>query len=461
MSREGKPNGKAARRAEREAAAGAGEATTIEPAVEVAPTAEVMGLSDSGKGFFERMSDKGKNILYQAYEKVLGAPGALWDGTKRYATDLGLRTVAKTEIGYSQFWANKHEKKTAVLKGKLDVFDMQTKMLTQNKESLRRTIDNLKRQGMPGTTMMELAIKNFDRQIANIASKRDPIQSRFESQERKLAKHINARDQIANEMISNYDAELGPIEKKLEFLSSCKESVNQAISDAEAAQQEQLRELDATDRQIAETEEMLLAMGYSPRQVKKMYVQEKATNVATREMLRTQLEPYLARRTALEERIRLVDQQANPYRDRRDRYARITGLRPLDLGVETRTREEGSREREDIEGTTRRESESIAEYDQEVDEGDEEPKEFAVRELIKDWNAYLTKTYAKAVIPENGHIDQAVLTKMYKLGADSTITAESFMDVVGAYYKRMHTPMPVEFNSDVKAFISAHATEQS
>lgn len=85
-------------------------------------------LEGQNKSRFERMSDKAKEYAGRAYEGL-------------YKIPVVNRVVAKVEIAYKQFWADRHEEKAVKFKGKIESINQRDSLLVASKNEIRTTIE--------------------------------------------------------------------------------------------------------------------------------------------------------------------------------------------------------------------------------------------------------------------------------------------------------------------------------
>ena len=132
---------------------------------------------------FQDMTERGKEIIGGAYEKLYDVP-------------VVNRVVGKMGVAYKSFWLDRHEKKAANIKGKMDGFDMAVSGLNQVKQGLNANIEDLKRQNISGSEALQLKLKVLDKKMAEMQSKKDREQTKFEVQENGVKQFTNERDAL-------------------------------------------------------------------------------------------------------------------------------------------------------------------------------------------------------------------------------------------------------------------------
>ncbi|MDZ4385287.1 MAG: hypothetical protein U0944_02595, partial [Candidatus Moranbacteria bacterium] len=261
------------------------------------------------------------------------------------------------EIAYNQFRADKNEKKSAKFKSEMDVDDLSVNALDRSKAQIEATIETLKRQGMPGTESLQIKLKEIDRQKMEILSKKDKKQSKFEAKDNKVKLYVNHRDAITNRLIGRYDEKLYPMEKELEGLQACKRRADLEVAMMNAEHEASLIEMQEIEQQKAQLEEAYRSIGYSDKKIKKdVAIKILAEQLAqNRKRIGMENEVMAKRQDVIDRKIAKVDAKANPYRDKREDFARVKAGRPVDMKVKTRERSQVFAGEETIIGHTRQE----------------------------------------------------------------------------------------------------------
>jgi hypothetical protein len=433
-----------------ETPARAGAETTIAPETAEIPLATLettpptqetptpATLSGRSREIYGSLNEGGKTFAASVFETLHKIP-------------VVNRIVGKMEIAFKQFFINHHEKKATDLRVELDTFDRQISGLQDAKMGSLEMIEQIKRDGGLGSEKILLQIKIYDKKIAEAEAKRDKIQAETEERQNKILNYTNKRDQIADELIGNYEQKISPLERRLEDLDTQRAEMDlekQLIEIENEEKKEKINELVEKRRKI---ERSLENAGFSERQIQK--------NPAIKEFDRQILEiencirnnraEIKTKEIELSAEIAKVDQKANPYRDKRDEFVRLKQGRPIDLGIETRTRAENPDSTENARGHTRTESpvESyLAEEESPVEsapteraekENNPEKIKKTIREFVSKWNEFIKNDARFNGIKEinlNDFIDN-LKKRRSVFGAEKQLTAKQFSAILGLYYK--------------------------
>ncbi|MDZ4385290.1 MAG: hypothetical protein U0944_02610 [Candidatus Moranbacteria bacterium] len=383
-------------------------------AVPVSASAETQNFSS---GLPEK-----KGIASRLYEGLYKIPGIN-------------RIVGKMEIAYNQFWADKNEKKAAQSKGEMDVDDMQIGALDKLRAQIESNIENFKQRKIPGVETFQLELKKLDQQKTDMLNKKDKKQSEFEARDNKVKSYTNKRDAIADRLIGRYDEKLHPMEKELEQLQTCKDRLDLEIAAMGADHDALLIELTETEKQKMEMEESLRVTRRSPREIKKFVKIFEDQLTRGREKIRSEREAMARRKDEINNKIAKVDVKANPYRDKREEFARVKAGRPLKMEVKTRERGKVFAGEEAVSAHTRKES---------VEDGIEEWSD--VKVLVSGWNNNMKGKYQSKMV-----IDQADFMRVTKLRTDK-LDKRNFKKLLGLYYKLKKIQVGMDLNAAVDAF---------
>ena len=370
-------------------------------------------LTKAGRSLFDKISDSGKAVVHGLYEGAYKSPGIN-------------RLVGKMEIAYNQFRGDKYEKKAAKFKNKLDGVDIKINAFQQAKENLAGVIKDLKQQNIPAATALELKIKDIEKQINKLANKRDRIQTKFEEKESRRNLRINKRDQIANRLIEYYENKLEPFERKLEDLRKEQDHIDLLMMATEVKHKNREATLEKLQKKLDFTIENYKRLGMSERKIRKdeavKAFNEQIAN-ARKEMQLENKKLQLAK-DKLDTKIAKVDAKANPYRDRREEFVRVTKVRPIEFNVPGREKGQPHEGKEEIKTHERKESEvkkteSASKVEGKIEtafEEEEEKEKFPVAAYLATLNDYLLKNYDKTyVINKKDYYAQTQLSRYDKM----------------------------------------------
>jgi hypothetical protein len=411
-------------------------------------------LSTENQSRFSKMTEGAKNIANQAYEGLYKIPGVN-------------RIVGKLEIGYNQLWADRHEEKAVGFKNKMDGLDLKNNALDEAKREIESVIKDLKEQNTPGVESLQLKSKVLDAQKTDLLNKKDKIQSKFESRENKNKLYINKRDAIADKLINRYEEKLNPMEKELERLQSCKDQADLQAAVMEVKHEDQLAKLQEIENKKTRIEEALRMAGTSENKIKKDAAIKTLNSLLEegREKIRIEKQNISEKKYEIDQKTAKVDAKANPYRDKKDEFVRVKEGRPIKIDVPTRTREEFSSEKEEIQTHTRVEKQENTEtYDNgaststgyenynntyEKTETEKNKGKMEIAFYLSNWNVYLPQVYDKNI--SNELINQNDFIKRTKLSGNYKLNSKNFKKIMLLYYKVKKIPTN-KFNKHIEEF---------
>jgi len=416
------------------------EAETKEGATE--KTAEF--LNSDNQGFFNRMSEGGKNIANRVYEGLYEIPGVN-------------RVVGKLEIAYNQFWLDRHEEKALKSKNKMDGLDLKIGLFGQSKKEIESVIENLKQQNIPGVESLQLKLKNMDRQKTDLLNEKDRTQTKFEERENKMKLYANERDRVADKLIGRYNEKLKPMEKELENLQTYKDQTDLLIAVTEVRHKEQIAKLGDIEKRKTQVEEALRRTGMSEKEIRKFEAVKTLEGFLAqgRKEIKIEKENLTQKKTEINERIAKVDAKANPYRDKREEFARVKEGRPLKMDMETRKRGKEFKGEEEARAHTRRGgSEAVYAAEEptrevKVEAAEKDKERLKTSSYISGWNAYLQEKYGKDASKEL--IDSRDFSRETKLSGDYELGFEDFKNILAKYYKFRKMPTD-KLNRSIDSF---------
>jgi len=383
----------------------------------------------ANRGFFEKMSEKGRSIAATVYKGINMIP-------------VVNRLVAKIGISYNQYFINAKEGRSSVLKDKMDGLDLEMKTFDQSKTRMIEIMENLKKNGNPGYAPLALEIKKMERQESKLANKRDQLQSKIELKENKIKIYTNKRDAIADKMIGKYENKLSPIEGKLEVINNEREKMNLYILGREIELERDEAYFNNLEKDRNQLMESLTSTGKSI---------EKAGRNASIKILNKQIEKgrekitktreeLAGKQRDINEKIAKIDAQAQPHRDRRNQFIRVKEGRPIDWNLEERNRLQNEKTMAETSSHTRKnEAETVSptapkSIDTNSDSSIEEAPSLSGR--ISKLNEYLTNNNLKKDL----QIDEVYLLNNMTLTKETTVNLGMFKKVVEQYYRVKKIP---------------------
>ena len=393
-------------------------------------------LESENKGFFNKMSEGGKNIMRSAYEGIYKTPGLN-------------RVVGKLEIAYSQFWIDKKEEKSVKLKDKIDAFSLKDEALNTSKEEMESLIKDLESQGIPGSASLSLKIKEIQGQKNKLANKKDKLQSKIELKENEINLYTNKRDGVADRLISHYDKKLSPIEGKLDVLQSKRDSLDLVVTVVEIKHDEQIARLNEIKDKKIKIEEAFRKSGESERKIKNsesIKVLNKLIEDGYKKIEQENLK-LSYKKDDFDKKVAKVDKKAQPYRDRKDEFIRIKNNRPIKIDLEKRETAKEFTNKENTSANTRMENsedysnESTTENtsaNSRIDNSKESEGKIELLDIINHFNEVIKK------IPDIKHlsinIKDLILETRSLLSSNTKLSPVQFIKIIEKYYKVKKVP---------------------
>ena len=352
------------------------------------------------------------------------------------------RLVAKTGIAYNQFFIDRKEEKSVNLKDKMDTLDLDLKNLSGAKSKIQTVIGNLKDHGEVGYNSFLLEIKRIEEQERKIANKKDTLQTRIETRENSIKLYVNKRDSIADKMINKYNEKLCPIEENLKNLETEKDILDIYRLGKEAEIEEIQEKTNFLIKQKELVMESLLLRGI-PAERANGHKSMKKFNKELSSMKNTisDIKHNLARReTAINDKIEKADKKANPYRDRRNEFIRVTNRKPIKIELNERVNLNENTNREEMVVHTRKDEEEIESKENtssKIDMGSDysgyenNPKMF---EAITEFNKYVKSISSDTSLL----IDEEKIFKI--INQETRVTTNKLKEIILAYYKFTKVP---------------------
>lgn len=396
-------------------------------------------MMPANRGFWEKMSEGGRSLMSKLYKGINAVP-------------VVKRLVAKVEIAYNQFWIDAKEGRGVNLKDKMDGLDLEMKTLNQSKTRIAEIMENLKRSGNPGYAPMALDIKKIEQNISKIANKKDKIQSKLEGKENKIKTYTNKRDAIANKMIGNYERKLSPIEGKLDAINKQRDEMNLLIIGKEIeldAEINYFNEVEKTKNDLFQTQ---IDLGKSTEKAgrnKTVKMLEKQIAIG-RKKIEDKKAELEKEQIKINKKIARIDEEAQPYRDRRDQFIRIKDNRPIDFNIQTRTQLPNETILEETKINTRinpennvSDNNAPASIDTSNTSSPEQIPNMGTR--ISKYNESLRQKNIKTEL----QIDPSYLTQKIGLRNETTVSLVMFKKAIEQYYKIKKVP-----ESDYKTLLN-------
>ncbi len=397
-------------------------------------------ISSDSKSIFEKMSDKAKKIASTVYEGV-------------YQIPVAKRIVGKMEIAYKQKRIDIYDKKMTKRKNKLDAIDNYLNIFQTVKKELPEYKEELEKEGVPGAASLEIQLKKIIQQKEKFLNKRDEIQTKFEAEEKKRDLFIEKRDAVAKKLIDYYEEKLKPYEQKIESFSQEKAHWEQLLKETESQQQKIEQRLKEFEDRTTYLEELYQKLGWSERKIKNVGSTKEVKKFVAdrRKQMRLERESIEKEILKNQKQISKLETKANPYFDKKQAFVRVTERQKIDYKVrkregrpreeEIKTEEKLGMEEEELgmeeeklemeeEGLGMEEEESRME--EEKEKVFEKEPEFALGEVIDQWNNYLKEEYGDAAFKTCG-IEALIFAKETGLKLDQNYKISEWNHLMKEY----------------------------
>lgn len=423
------------------------QAVPVVEAIKNNPSLLSQVMSPENRKRFTEMSKKGKGLAGKIYGALLLVPGV--------NLVVGKAVVMYNELamGLQEKSMDKSQIAAAGLKKEIGDLDIRNGALEQSKTAIQNLIDDFKKDNTPGTEMLELKLREIDKQTALLANKKNKIQSSFEAQDNETKLFANKRDAIADKLINRFGEKLAPMEAELGGLQIMMDHVELRIAVTEARHNEVEKRLENQENQLEKVKSSLIASMLSEKDVKKATAALDENIRIGREEMRKEKELLAREKAKLNEKVAAMDARANPHRDKREEYIRIKSGRPLDMSMETRQRSRDFKTGEILRSHRRTDgpSEPESPYEQEALRYDMEPEPTRVESVenlekarpaisvyITKWNEYLTEKYGKDAQPEIINLEDFLKTTRFE--PSTVVEFKDLKKIIEKYYKFNKTP---------------------
>ncbi len=373
--------------------------------------------SSLGKHALDRLSEEGRYAIERSREVAVSP----------------YRIVNEFAAAYHQFWADRHELKSARLKGEMDAAVLATEALSESRKDTERNAASMGDQRTPGADLLALRGRVLGAKELDLKNKIDRLHSKIEASENRKNLRINRRDAIADKLLSAYGERLRPMESRMESLEMRRDRLNLAGSVIEAEHQAEIERLEDIERRAKES---LRNSGISEKEEGKLLKELFRANAVIRSRIEKERSAFKSRQALLDAKIARADRRTKPYQDKRDQLERIKQNRPVAVATAERTREAPMETHEDVLAHPR--SEEHAERPA-VDEGTSGPEtsERAPRapssEYIAGWFDYLRQHAGKnpdRYNPENARRFNAALLRSSGMPSDAQLLPEEFRGIL-------------------------------
>jgi hypothetical protein len=337
----------------------------LPPAPEPAPTPEPTPVPNPEVA----ARQKDEALLKSLGESVRNQPETVTPKFSPEPMTFTERIVSKMKMGYKQLMADFHEEKSVAAKTKMDTMDLKINALDESKKSILSIAEDLKKQGMPGNEKLLLKLRDLDRERDSLSAKKDKHQSKFEAKQNKVKMYTNERDAIAGKLIEHYDAKLEPMEKKLEELDSQKNELDMDVTVLEIKHSERENHLRSLEEKNKKLEASMKAAGLSESEIRRITKISNEQIITGRKEMKDEMEKISEHRAKINEKIAKAEKKANPYRDKREQYVRVTKDRPIKMRVTARRKGEPVEVHEEINSGTREPEPGVVSSNETVSDG--------------------------------------------------------------------------------------------
>lgn len=380
-------------------------------------------LAPERRSGFRALPERSRSVLRRMYDRIAEEPELR-------------RVVGKMEIAYHQYFLDKNQERSARLKTSLDVVDARLQGLEEARAEIETSVADLARDGSPGSEALQLSLQKLDRSRGKIMAERDKVQTDFEAIDNKAKLRTTKRDAVADRLISAYDRELLPLETELEALQTARDQAELTAAVTEAKHEEMTTRAEGLEEQRNRIAESMRRGGVSEKDIRRVTETFDITIEGIAAQISRDQEELAARKLEIDKRVAKVDDDANPYRDKREEFVRIKNSRPIDIEVETRTREAVFYGETPTEGHPRPIGEgpgASAEMDAPVAEADPRPD---ISAYLNQWNEHLASQSADGAAP----VDPEDFTRAAGIREAQKMNPGKFKKILAAYLKLRKVP---------------------
>lgn len=271
-------------------------------------------------GFFSRLSARGKNFLSRVWDKVP-------------------QTKGKLHVGVLQFLVNREQSKFAKVKTQIDVLDMSIDKLENAKDSLLAHMKRQLEKGLPGSEILHVQVKKIESEIEGLKNKKDTLASKLKRKMDTIRGNEGERTVVAARFREKYEDKLRPMEEELERVEGLRRRLDKENEKFEKRANEQLKQIADFEISKSQIEEALRLAGKSEwlgikRNSAVKAIEKQITDMRSRiqDEKRSMMEKY----NAINANIADIDARANPYRDRKEAFVRISERESIDMNINER-----------------------------------------------------------------------------------------------------------------------------
>lgn len=372
-------------------------------------------------GIFEKLSDQTKNFAGGLYERAK------------------MNIVDRAKVMFNEKILDWHAVKAVGLKAEFEESKKSIQQLEAQEARRKEILGKFQNESsrLLDTKTLRRAEEErieLERAINKEKNKSERVQSKLENRNQKKTVYENRRDEICADVVERIDERLEPYEKKLENLKGQREQLDLEIDNFK-------KEKEALSQEAEKLEEA--ANGATFKFERREYKEcAKKVKEALKESDKLIKEKSKAG-DKIDKKIIKFDGKANPWRDKRTEFVRITQRETTDTSVPRRKEEKMEFKRKEVEGTTRiKEEEQIKPESEEKEqeetteekkggaEGRAEVREtsrFKIGDLIEMWNGHF-----KTELPLSFERFKKVLNAKY--GLDDEVDFDFFSGELEDYY---------------------------
>lgn len=415
-------------------------------------------FNDDNKDLYSKLPTKSKKTAGRVFGILYKIPGVQ-------------QIVGRLEIAHKQSKIDKHQNVNIGLKEQLNSIGYQLESLEIAKKGLEEVSAQFEAQGIVETKSLDLKIADINKQIADFGKQKNEIQSEFEDRKRKIDRHVDERDDVADMLIEKYTETLKPMEAVLTDLQSNRDQLELTEAVLYAQHVEKVREFDKLKKTKEDYEIDLRKDGFSVIEIKEnagIKMMEEQLNNGYKKVVDEHNE-ILKQKSEIDAKIGNVKVKANVYYDKRDNFVRVKNNHPLKIKVETRSREgvitedeaKKRAEQTKVDVDNRRNPVIEVVIDSSVgvsggveggvkEKAVEKDSRLGVMENINNWNAFLKKKYGdnanKQVVP--------IASFCLKTGLIDSMKFQPRLlkDMIKKYYKYLGITVPDKISKDMDEF---------
>jgi chromosome segregation ATPase len=275
-------------------------------------------LTHDGKKRFTELSEKGKDLAIDLFERRHQIPG------------VG-KLIGKLEIAFWDAGINNQQENMSSSRTRVTELESQISAIDQSHQEISGLVEQLKTEGIPGGESLKLKLKELENKKIELGQNRKDAERKIESSSSRASTYASERDRIADTLIAEYDKKLSPLNAELENLQSMRAEIDLQAAVKEAEHQDQLRRLGGIEKRKKEIEQSLRKAGMSDREISNFEAVTALTDILekTKAKIQTEQNSFSSKQREIDSKIGRIEDKARGYQSKREQFTRVKERKPL------------------------------------------------------------------------------------------------------------------------------------